>query len=170
MLFDAVTGTCVVTLFSRRLVWALALPSINTQSMVRGSSHNGFNKYWPIRAQQNLSRPIRIAHLGQVIKLTSQCPYLVMEIHVTPWDKEHTHTRVRSTFSHSFIERRAWSTSGTPQTMKSSPRPLASQKSRKTHCCEVKKIIFCDLMKKQISNLVDKRDVCDVQVTSRPWY
>ena len=38
MLFDAVTGTCVVTLFSRRLVWALALPSINTQSMVRGGA------------------------------------------------------------------------------------------------------------------------------------
>ena len=38
MLFDAVTGTCVVTLFSRLLVWALALPSMNTQSMVRGGA------------------------------------------------------------------------------------------------------------------------------------
>ena len=38
----------------------------------------------------------------------------------------------------------AWSlvTSGTSQTMKSSPRPLTSQKSRKTHSCRVKKIIF----------------------------
>ena len=38
MLFDAVTGTCVVTLFSRLLVWALSLPSMNTQSMVRGGA------------------------------------------------------------------------------------------------------------------------------------
>ena len=128
-----------------------------------------------------------------------------MVVHVTPWDKEHTHTRVRSTFFHIVIGRLAVGAQAfalrshvngivgtcadrqtTPQvpripvslfprrptahaqTMKSSPRPLASQKSRKTHCCEVKKIIFCDLMKKQISNLVDKRDVCDVQVTSRP--
>ena len=46
----------------------------------------------PIRAQQKFSRPIRIEHLGQVTPLTSQCPYLVMKNHVTPWDKEHTHS------------------------------------------------------------------------------
>ena len=60
-------------------------------------------------------------------------------------------------------------TSRSSQTMKSSPRPLASQKSRKTHCGGVKNH-FCDLMKKQISNLVDKRYVCDVRVTSRPFF
>ena len=27
-----------------------------------------------------------------------KCPYMVMVVHVTPWDNEHTHTRVESTF------------------------------------------------------------------------
>ena len=102
-----------------------------------------------------------------------------MVVHVTPWDKEHTHTRVRSILfawwldacavgpkafalrSHvngivgtcadrqttpqvpripvSLFPRRP---TAHAQTTKSSPRPLASQKSRKTHCFRVKKIIF----------------------------
>ena len=107
-----------------------------------------------------------------------------MVVHVTPWDKEHTHTRVRSILfawwldacavgpkafalrSHvngivgtcadrqttpqvpripvSLFPRRP---TAHAQATKSSPRPLASQKSRKTHCFRVKKNHFCDLMK-----------------------
>ena len=38
------------------------------------SSDSGPFRSRPIRAQQKLSRPIRIAHLGQVTPLTSQMP------------------------------------------------------------------------------------------------
>ena len=61
------------------------------------SSDSGPYESWPIRAQQIFSRPIRIAHFTHVTYVTSQCPYLGMVWHVTPWNKEHTHTRVEST-------------------------------------------------------------------------
>ena len=55
------------------------------------------------------------------------------------------------------------------QTMKVAPDPSHPKSQEKTHSGRVKHH-FCDLMKKQISNLVDKRDVCDVRVTSRPFF
>ena len=55
------------------------------------------------------------------------------------------------------------------QTTKIAPDP-SHPKSQEKHTVVEWKIIFCDLMKKQISNLVDKRDVCDVRVTSRPFF
>ena len=62
----------------------------------RNSSNTGPFRSRPIRAQQIFSRPIRIAHFTHVTYVTSQCPYLGMVLHVTPWNKEHTHTRVES--------------------------------------------------------------------------
>ena len=61
------------------------------------SSNSGPFRSRPIRAQQNFSRPIRIAHFTHVTYVTSQCPYMGMVLHVTPWNKEHTHTKVEST-------------------------------------------------------------------------
>ena len=61
------------------------------------SSDSGPFRSRPIRAQQNFSRPIRIAHFAHVTYVTSQCPYLGMVLHVTPWNKEHSHIRVEST-------------------------------------------------------------------------
>ena len=54
------------------------------------------------------------------------------------------------------------------QTAKSSPRPLASQKSRKTHSMEVNIHFFNQHIANRAWN--DKRDVCDVQMTSRPFF
>ena len=55
------------------------------------------------------------------------------------------------------------------QTMKSSPRPLTSPEvHEKTHCIEVKINFF--LINKSRIEPGDKRDVCDVQVTSRPFF
>ena len=112
------------------------IKNIIWQCLIKNSSEYGPFRDWPIRAQQKFSRPIRIEHLGQVTKLTSQCPYLGMK---TTWPHGIMNTRTQGLdphFSHSFndnLERRAWITSGTSQTMKNSPSPFASQKSRKTH-------------------------------------
>ena len=62
------------------------------------SSVRGPFRDWPIRAQQIFSRPIRIAHFTHVTYWRHKCPYLGMVLHVTPWNKEHAHTRVESAF------------------------------------------------------------------------
>ena len=37
--------------------------------------------------------------------MTSEMPYMVMEIHVTPWENEHAHTESDPHSWHSFIDR-----------------------------------------------------------------
>ena len=77
------TPLALLTLFKK------AKPECKQEKLVEvASSAYGYMGGWPIR----------IAHFAHVTYWRHKCPYMGMVWHVTPWNKEHTHTRVESTF------------------------------------------------------------------------
>ena len=72
-----------VRIFWKNTVQEAYLPKMSISGQIV-SSNTGPLEYQPIRAQQNLSQPIRIEYLTHVTYWRHICPYMGMVLHVTP--------------------------------------------------------------------------------------